>query len=218
MTPDEAVKNDTPPENTVEAVVEASVVEANIVDARNGDGSATPRLTLYVYPSAKLREKALPVGIVTDDTVKIVKAMEDVVAKLSGASLAATQIGVPLRIIVVDGEISGNPTLTAFVNPEITSFATETLSEREGCLSFPGCWVTITRPASCKVKALNLKGEVFEIEAKGVYARAILHEIDHLNGKLLIDHTTSELRRRMIKGKMAKWHKAAVRELAKRRR
>ena len=109
-----------------------------------------------------------------------------------------------LRVFLVDGQVAGGaedvPALV-FVNPEITWLDEETEAVEEGCLSFPGVFVTVKRSTRARCRALNLSGQPFEVEAEGLYARALQHEIDHLDGRLLIDKV-GPVKREMIKRKM----------------
>ena len=131
--------------------------------------------------------------------------MDDMIEAMyqdGGVGLAAPQIGVLKRIIVLD--IGEGPEY--FINPEITSTGGEKVTMEEGCLSLPGIHVDVTRPDQITVKATNSNGENVEITAAGLMARVFQHEIDHLNGVLLIDHASS-IQRTLLKTKLKKLEK-----------
>lgn len=160
------------------------------------------------YGSAVLREMSRPVGEITSEIKDLVADMVATLKEAGGLGLAAAQVGMPLRIFIVDLsalDITAEP--KAFINPEIleTSGATE---YEEGCLSFPGIYQLLTRPDRVRVRALGLDGKEFVEEADGVYARAILHEYDHLNGVLFIDHF-STVSRALVDRKLKKLAKSA---------
>jgi peptide deformylase len=163
------------------------------------------------YPDKRLRAPGLPVGEMTPELQQLVDDMAETMYAAPGVGLAATQIGEPVRIFVLDlqqseeeGGISG---LQVFVNPEILERREEIIWE-EGCLSFPGVHEEIHRDAWVRVRARDRNGVAFEVEASDLYAVAIQHEIDHLDGVLMVDRV-SLLKRRFIHRKMVKWHAAA---------
>jgi peptide deformylase len=124
-----------------------------------------------------------------------------------GVGLAAIQAGVAKRLFVVDGETAnlGGGDWLAFINPVVLSVSKETAAVKEGCLSLPKVFVPLPRPVHATVKALNLRGEEFTVEAEGMYARALLHEMDHLDGKTIPDYLTVAQRdmiRRKLKSRM----------------
>jgi peptide deformylase len=160
------------------------------------------------YGSAVLRESSRPVGEITAEIKDLVADMIATLRTASGLGLAAVQVGVPLRIFIVDLsalDITAEPKV--FINPEIleTSGVTE---YEEGCLSFPGIYQLLTRPDHLRVRALGLDGKEFVEEADGVYARAVLHEYDHLDGVLFIDHF-STVSRALVDRKLKKLAKSA---------
>jgi len=166
-------------------------------------------LDILEYPDQRLRTVAKPVEAVTDDTRKIIDDMFDTMYDAPGIGLAATQVNVHQRIITMDlSEDKSEPLV--FINPEVTVLEGELESMQEGCLSVPGFYEDITRVEHCLVKALDRNGEAFELEATGLLAVCIQHEIDHLEGKLMVDYL-SPLKRNRIKSKLDKKHKAEAR-------
>ncbi|MEW6573089.1 MAG: peptide deformylase [Bacillota bacterium] len=129
-----------------------------------------------------LREKAKPVVKINPPLIRLLNDMAETMYANSGVGLAGPQVGVLKRIIVVDA----GQGLYQLINPEITA-AEGSEKDREGCLSIPGVWGEVTRAARVKVRALNTSGETVEIDAQGLFARALQHEIDHLDGVLFID-------------------------------
>lgn len=132
-----------------------------------------------------LRKKCKVVTEITPRTLKLIKDMADTMYDADGVGLAAPQVGILQRIFVID--VFDDYGLRVFINPEILEVSGSQLGE-EGCLSVPGEAAEVERPNYVKVKALNEKGEEFILEATELLARAILHENDHLNGKLFIDY------------------------------
>ena len=132
-----------------------------------------------------LRKKCKNVTEITPRTIKLINDMADTMYEADGVGLAAPQVGILQRIFVID--VYDDYGLRVFINPEILEVSGSQLGE-EGCLSVPGEAAEVERPNYVKVKALNEKGEEFILEATELLARAILHENDHLNGKLFIDY------------------------------
>ncbi|MDZ4722751.1 MAG: peptide deformylase [candidate division Zixibacteria bacterium] len=142
---------------------------------------------IVIYGDPVLREVSKPVGTIDRRIQDLVSDMSDTLRKARGLGLAAVQIGVPMRVFIVDlGAVDIKETLRVFINPEILE-TTDEIEYEEGCLSFPDIFQKITRPAYVRVRATNLEGKVFEMSAEGMIARAILHEYDHLEGTLFID-------------------------------
>jgi peptide deformylase len=160
--------------------------------------------TIVKYPDPRLREATIPVKAVTAEIRQLVADMTDTMYAANGAGLAAIQIGAKERIYIVDAAVAGgreeDPPMV-FINPEILLLSDETETTDEGCLSFPGIYVPIKRSLRAKVRAMNLEGKIVELEGEGLYARAMQHEGDHLNGRLLVDFV-GPLKREMIKRKM----------------
>ncbi|WP_066893889.1 peptide deformylase [Clostridium nigeriense] len=132
-----------------------------------------------------LRKKCKNITEITSRTIKLINDMADTMYEADGVGLAAPQVGILQRIFVID--VYDDYGLRVFINPEILEVSGSQLGE-EGCLSVPGESAEVERPNYVKVKALNEKGEEFVLEATELLARAILHENDHLNGKLFIDY------------------------------
>jgi peptide deformylase len=166
--------------------------------------------TILEYPDKRLTYEAKPVAEVNDEIRKLVDDMAETMYAAPGVGLAAPQIGVSLRVFVIDTAGENEPSqLRAFINPEIVEKRGVVVWE-EGCLSFPGVHVEIERAEKVKVKALNEHGKEFSLEADGLLAIAIQHEYDHLDGKLMIDRV-SLLKKRMIDREMRKRHASASR-------
>lgn len=159
--------------------------------------------TILHYPDKRLREKAVPVTEVTDEIRRLVDDMAETMYDAPGVGLAATQIGVAKRIFVIDIAGKDEPSeFRAFINPEILTREGETTWE-EGCLSFPTINEEIKRADRVTVRATGADGKVFELDADGLLAVAIQHELDHLDGILMIDRV-SMLKKKMINRKMEK--------------
>ncbi|HEV8246314.1 MAG TPA: peptide deformylase [Polyangiaceae bacterium] len=155
------------------------------------------------YPDPRLREVAKPVAAVTPEIQQLVDDMAETMYAAPGVGLAATQIGVDLRIFVLDCADDEQPSdLRVFINPEIFEKDGQVVWN-EGCLSFPGVTEEIKRAEHVKARALDREGQPFEVEAHGLLAVAIQHETDHLNGVLMIDKL-SALKKRMMGKKLAK--------------
>lgn len=167
--------------------------------------------TILRYPDKRLRVKAERVTEVTDEVRAICDDMAETMYAAPGVGLAAPQVGVPLRIFVIDvASGTDDPSqLHYFINPEIVRREGETVWE-EGCLSFPGIHEEIERAEKVTVRATGLDGKPFELEADGLLAIAIQHENDHLEGTLMVDRV-SLLRRRMIDRDMQKRARAEAR-------
>jgi peptide deformylase len=140
-------------------------------------------LEIKEYGEPVLRGKALPVKEIIPEILNLIKDMAETMFADSGVGLAAPQVGISKRIIVIDGEEDG---LIALINPLIVKSEGE-LVEEEGCLSIPGIYSQVKRSSKVTVKALNENGDSIEVTKEGITARALQHEIDHLNGILFID-------------------------------
>ena len=155
------------------------------------------------YPDPRLREVAKPIESVTPEIQALADDMAETMYASNGCGLAATQIGVALRIFVVDCAGEDEPSdLKVFINPEIVE-AEGVQVWNEGCLSFPGVNEDIKRADSIVMRALDRDGNPFEIKANGLLAVALQHELDHLNGVLMIDKLNA-IKRRMMGRKLAK--------------
>lgn len=158
-------------------------------------------LPILRYPDPRLHIKAKPVEAVDADIKKLVADMFETMYEAPGIGLAATQVNVHKRLLVLDvSEDKSKP--MAFINPEILAREGEHVGE-EGCLSVPGIYETVKRSERIKVRALNLEGEPFELEADGLLSVCLQHEIDHLDGKVFIEYL-SRLKLSRIKAKLAK--------------
>ncbi len=158
-------------------------------------------LNILRYPDARLHKLAAPVTVFDEQLKRLVREMAETMYAAPGVGLAATQIGEPLRIFVIDTAGDDEPSkLRVFINPEIVSKEGELVWE-EGCLSFPGVMEEIERAAKVRVRALDRDGEPFELEAEGLLAVAIQHEHDHLDGTLMIDKMGA-LKKRIVDRKM----------------
>ncbi len=163
-------------------------------------------LPILRYPDPRLREKSQPVAAFNEALRTLVTDMTDTMYANSGAGLAAIQVGVPLRLFVIEAECAGRPSEDpplVFINPEIVSLSDEAQTGEEGCLSFPGIYVPVKRGLRAQVKAKDLDGKSFTIEGEELFARAMQHENDHLIGRLLID-MVGPVKREIIKRKMRK--------------
>jgi len=140
-------------------------------------------LEIKEYGEEVLREKSLPVKEITPEILNLIRDMAETMYVASGVGLSAPQVGVLKRIIVIDGQEEG---LIALINPKIVRREGEVIAE-EGCLSFPEIYCEVKRSSRVTAEALNQKGERIEITKEGLIARALQHEIDHLDGILFID-------------------------------
>jgi peptide deformylase len=159
---------------------------------------------ILVAPDPKLKIKARRVETFDDELRKLLDDMVETMYAAKGIGLAAPQIGVPLRAIVMDlarDEEEASP--RKFLNPEIVWESEEEVPCEEGCLSVPGQYAEVTRPAQCRVRYQDENGVRHEIDCDGLLAVCIQHEMDHLEGVLFVDHL-STLKRNMILRKVAK--------------
>ena len=165
---------------------------------------------ILTVPNPILKEVSKPVeGGVTDELRVLMDDMLETMYDAPGIGLAAIQIGVPQRIIVMDlAREDEEPKPQFFINPEITWASDELASYEEGCLSIPEVFDNVERPAKVKIKYLNRAGEAIEEEAEGLYAVCIQHEMDHLEGVVFIDHL-SRLKRDRAVTKVKKLVRAA---------
>ncbi|MGD2006523.1 MAG: peptide deformylase [Pseudomonadales bacterium] len=166
-------------------------------------------LNILEFPDKRLRTVAKEVETVDTRIQTLVKDMFDTMYEAQGIGLAASQVDVHERVIVMDlSEDASEPRV--FINPQITPLTDELFGYQEGCLSVPGFYEEVTRPARVKIEALNEQGEAFEMEAEGLLAVCIQHECDHLAGKLFVDYL-SNLKRDRIQRKLEKIHRAQKR-------
>ena len=161
-------------------------------------------LPIITAPDPRLKIKARPVAAVDDDVRRLMDDMLETMRKAIGIGLAAPQVGVAKRIIVVDVAREGEkPHQMMLVNPEILWRSPELATFSEGCLSLPEHYADVTRPEKIRLRYLDYQNEIREIEASGLLATCIQHEIDHLDGVLFVDHI-STVKRGMILRKLAK--------------
>ena len=159
-------------------------------------------LNVLCYPDPRLHKVAKPVAQVDERIQKIVADMAQTMYDAPGVGLAATQVDIHERIVVIDVSDEQND-LKVFINPEIIWASAEKKSWREGCLSVPDFYDEVERPAQIKVRALDLNGKEFEIEADGLLAVCLQHELDHLQGKVFVEYF-SLLKRTRISQKLKK--------------
>ena len=165
-------------------------------------------LPILEFPDARLRTVAKPVAEVTEAHRLLIKDMLETMYDAPGIGLAATQVNVHERILVIDiSEDKSAPRV--FINPVVEVLNPELGEYDEGCLSIPGFYDTVTRPQRIRVTAMNERGETFEEELTGLMAICLQHEIDHLEGKLFVDYL-SPLKRSRIRKKLEKQHRARV--------
>lgn len=159
-------------------------------------------LEILEFPDPRLRTKAKPVAQVTEATRSLIADMFETMYDAPGIGLAATQVNVHERILVIDvSEKRDEPQV--FINPEVTVLDPELGEYDEGCLSVPGFYETVCRPSRVKVTALDQDGQSFTRELDGLLAICLQHEIDHLEGKLFVDYL-SPLKRQRIRKKLEK--------------
>lgn len=162
---------------------------------------------IVIAPDPVLKKKAEPIAAVDDDIRQLMDDMLETMYAANGIGLAAPQIGISKRIIVVDvAPVEGPKTPMKLANPEVVWISDDDKEHDEGCLSLPEHYAPVVRPASIKVKYLDENGDSQEIEADELLAVCIQHEIDHLDGLLFVDHISS-LKRNMILRKLQKQKK-----------
>ena len=163
-------------------------------------------LNILEYPDPRLRKVATAVAAVTPEIQKLVRDMAETMYAAPGVGLAATQVDVHKRVIVMDIS-EARDELRVFINPEILVAEGEAECE-EGCLSVPGYYEKVTRAARVVVRALDADGKPFEVEAEGMLAVCIQHEIDHLVGKMFVDRI-SPLKRARLAARLRKKQRLA---------
>ncbi len=164
-------------------------------------------LRILHYPDPRLHTVARPIDEITDDIRQLAADMAETMYAAPGIGLAATQVDRHIRMLVVDISEEKNRLLT-MINPRILMKEGETVHE-EGCLSVPGIYDKVTRAEHIRVRAMNLAGETFELEAGGLLAVCIQHEIDHLDGKVFVEYL-SRLKQTRIKHKLTKQSREAM--------
>jgi peptide deformylase len=164
------------------------------------------QLPILEYPDPRLRKVASPVGKVTPEIQRLVRDMAETMYAAPGIGLAATQVDVHKRVIVMDVSDTRDE-LRVFIDPEIVAAEGEADNE-EGCLSVPGYYDKVTRAARIRVRATGADGKAFELDAEGLLAVCIQHEMDHLLGKVFVDYL-SPLKRARLTGKLRKKQRLA---------
>ena len=165
---------------------------------------------VVIWPDERLRQPSVAVTAIDASVRQLYQDLVDSMYAENGLGIAALQLGDPRRMFIVEPRLAGRPETDpplAFINPEVIETSEELQDSEEGCLSFPDIYIKVKRPMRCKIRATGLDGAVFEIEGEALFARCMLHENDHLTGKLLVDFV-GPLKRQMIKKKLQK-HKAA---------
>ncbi|MFT4711071.1 MAG: peptide deformylase [Bacteroidia bacterium] len=173
-----------------------------------------------LYPTPVLRKEAVPVEDFDEDLAKIVEAMYRRMYDSKGVGLAAPQVGLPKRILVINpsGEQEDKSGELALINPTIVERFGDESTYEEGCLSFPGIYAEVKRPDKCKVEAVDINGEKLELEFEGFASRVVQHEYDHLQGILLVDRMSAadKLKHRNALGELVDEYKAANAPVQKR--
>ncbi|MFY0641943.1 MAG: peptide deformylase [Bermanella sp.] len=165
-------------------------------------------LDILEFPDPRLRTKAKPITQVTDKHRQLIKDMFDTMYAAPGIGLAASQVDVHEQLLVIDlSEDQSEPLV--FINPKITVLEGEMERMQEGCLSIPGFYEDVERVEHCLIEALDKDGKPFTLEATGLLAVCIQHEMDHLDGKLMVDYISSTKRDR-IRKKLEKQHRLAA--------
>ncbi len=159
-------------------------------------------LTILEFPDPRLRTQAKPVVAVDNRVKQLVDDMLETMYDAEGIGLAATQVNVHERVVVMDISPKRDTPLV-FINPEIQLLDDSTREYEEGCLSVPGFYESVARPDHIRVRALDRNGNAFELEPDGLLAVCVQHELDHLDGKLFVDYL-SPLKRTRIRAKLEK--------------
>lgn len=165
-------------------------------------------LQILEFPDPRLRTVAKPVTDFDDTLDQLVDDMLETMYDAEGIGLAATQVNVHKRLLVIDVSENKDSPLV-FINPEIEVLDDELSEYDEGCLSVPGFYETVCRPRQVLISAQDRSGEPFKLEAAGLLATCVQHEVDHLNGKLFVDYL-STLKRNRIRHKLEKEHKKSA--------
>jgi len=174
--------------------------------------AAMARREILILPDKRLRQVSEPVKKIDAALRKLIDDMFETMYAAPGVGLAAVQIGTPKRVVTMDLSKKEEPKQPQlFINPEMVWSSPEKTTYEEGCLSIPEFYGEVERPAQVKVKYLDAEGEPREVEANGLLATVLQHEIDHLNGILIIDHM-SKLKRDRVTKKFAKASKRAAAE------
>lgn len=165
-------------------------------------------LTILRYPDPRLHQRAKSVEVFDERLRALVRDMAETMYAAPGVGLAATQVDVHLRVIVIDVS-DAKDQLRVFVNPEIVDSSGERKVYEEGCLSVPGIYEEVERPDRVRVRAFDEHGKPFEVEADGLLAVCLQHEIDHLNGRVFVQYL-SRLKQHRIRSKLLKSEREAA--------
>jgi peptide deformylase len=160
--------------------------------------------SVVIWPDPRLRAPSVSIEAVDDSVRELYRDLCDSMYAENGLGMAALQIGDNRRMFVVEPKLAGRPETESpvcFMNPEVIETSEDMQDSEEGCLSFPDIYVKVKRPMRCKIRALGLDGMQFELAGEALLARCLLHENDHLTGKLLVDFV-GPLKRQMIKKKL----------------
>ena len=170
---------------------------------------------VVIWPDPRLREPSVAIGAIDDSVRTLYQDLCDSMYAENGLGMAALQLGDTRRMFVVEPKLAGraetDPPL-CFINPEVVETSEEMQDSEEGCLSFPEIYVKVKRPMRAKIRATGIDGNLFEIEGEALMARCLLHELDHLTGKLLVDFV-GPLKRQMIKKKLLRVKEEAAEEV-----
>jgi peptide deformylase len=161
---------------------------------------------VVIWPDERLRQPSVAVSTVDASVRALYQDLVDSMYAENGLGIAALQLGDPRRMFIVEPRLAGRPETDpplAFINPEVIETSDEQQDSEEGCLSFPDIYIKVKRPMRTRVRAFGIDGKVFELSGEGLLARCLLHENDHLTGKLLVDFV-GPLKRQMIKKKLQK--------------
>lgn len=181
---------------------------ANTEHSQTGLNTSDMILDILEYPDPRLRTIAKPVDEVTDDIRTLIDDMFETMYDAPGIGLAATQVNVHKQIIVMDlSEDKSEPRV--FINPSVEVLDGDLEDMQEGCLSVPGFYEDVSRIEHVMIRAIDRDGKPYELEARGLLAVCIQHEMDHLNGKLFVDYLSS-LKRNRIRKKLEKLHKQSA--------
>lgn len=159
-----------------------------------------------IWPDSRLREPTVAITVVDDSVRELYRDLCDSMYAENGLGMAAPQIGDNRKMFIVEPKLAGLPETdppVCLMNAEVLETSDEMQDSEEGCLSFPDIYIKVKRPMRCKLRAMGLDGNTFEIEGEALMARCLLHENDHLTGKLLVDFV-GPLKRQMIKKKLQK--------------
>ena len=163
-------------------------------------------LPILSFPDQRLRTVAQPISEVTDEIRQLASDMLETMYAAPGVGLAATQVDRHIQLVVIDVSEEKNQPLV-LINPQVTPLTDEVQLGEEGCLSVPQIYDKVARPNRVQIDALNLEGQPFTLEAEGLLAVCIQHELDHLSGKLFVDYL-SPLKRQRARDKVEKWVKS----------